>query len=70
MLTVTVKRDFPILDHASNIRILNSTQSSTGRIVVGDDLSLGYRFLRCDHSLLGGRWIQEKESGETKLGES
>jgi hypothetical protein len=62
--------EYPILHQAANIRILNSTQSITGRIVVGDNLSLGYRFLRCDHSLLGGRWIKENEAGKQMLGDS
>jgi hypothetical protein len=70
LLAVTRKPEYPILHQAANIRILNSTQSITGRIVVGDNLSLGYRFLRCDHSLLGGRWIKENEAGKQMLGDS
>lgn len=49
--------------------ILNSTQSITGRIVVADNLKDGYRFLRCDHSLLGGRWIMRGSVGGREGGE-
>lgn len=30
----------------------------TGQIVVGEELSRGFRFLRCDASILGGRWVR------------
>lgn len=61
---------FTALD--GNLRILNSTASTTGRIVVADNLVDGYRFLRCDHSLLGGRWMRQSASdGEgVELGDS
>ncbi|KAI5119168.1 hypothetical protein M0805_008651 [Coniferiporia weirii] len=39
------------------LRILSSTPSITGRIVVGEDYTHGFRFLRADHSLLGGVWV-------------
>ncbi|KAH8115415.1 S-adenosyl-L-methionine-dependent methyltransferase [Phellopilus nigrolimitatus] len=39
------------------LRILSSTPSVTGRIIVGEDYTHGFRFLRADHSLLGGVWI-------------
>lgn len=53
--------------------MLSSEQSRTGRVVVGDNLKDGYRFLRCDHSILGGRWFREREvNGEktVELGDS
>ena len=42
------------------LRILSSEPSVTGRIVVGEDYNHGFRFLRADHSLLGGVWIGDK----------
>lgn len=54
--------------------MLSSEQSFTGRVVVvGDNLKDGYRFLRCDHSILGGRWFRERENNGEKtveLGDS
>ena len=46
------------------LNILNSTQSLTGRVMVADNLEYGYRFLRCDHSLLGGRWVRLDHHGK------
>ena len=42
------------------LRILSSTQSITGRIVVAENYEHGFRYLRADHSLLGGVWIGDK----------
>ncbi|KAJ9123297.1 hypothetical protein QFC22_001495 [Naganishia vaughanmartiniae] len=61
---------YPIVSLKGGVRILNSTQSVTGTVVVGENLVEGYRFLRCDHSLLGGRWIKENERGATLYGDS
>jgi hypothetical protein len=55
---------------APGIRILNSTRSITGQIVVAENVEYGYRFLRCDHSLLGGRWAREGKDGQTEFGDS
>ena len=55
---------------APGIRILNSTRSVTGQIVVAENMEYGYRFLRCDHSLLGGRWAREGKDGQTEFGDS
>lgn len=48
----------------SNLRILNSTNSITGQIVVGEifpgkdsPYSRPIRYLRADHSLIGGVWL-------------
>ncbi|WVO16164.1 hypothetical protein L204_103834 [Cryptococcus depauperatus] len=51
------------------LRVHTSERSITGQIVVADNLRDGYRFLRCDHSILGGRWIREKEidGGQKKV---
>ncbi|TIB74010.1 S-adenosyl-L-methionine-dependent methyltransferase [Wallemia mellicola] len=37
--------------------ILDRTQSVTGQIIVGEDLNQGFRYMRADHSLLGGLWV-------------
>lgn len=39
------------------LRVLSSIPSVTGRIVVGEELKHGLRYLRADHSILGGVWI-------------
>jgi hypothetical protein len=55
---------------APAIKILNSTRSLTGQIVVGENVEYGFRFLRCDHSLLGGRWVRKDKDGQDEFGES
>lgn len=65
------------------LRILSSEPSVTGRIVVGEDYTHGFRFLRADHSLLGGVWVGDRylakmdegaefvrDKNGTRLGES
>ena len=42
------------------LRVLSSTPSVTGQIVVADDFDHGFRFLRADSSLLGGLWIGQR----------
>ena len=42
------------------LRVLSSVPSVTGRIVVGEELKHGLRYLRADHSILGGVWIGER----------
>jgi hypothetical protein len=61
---------YPIVSVKGGLRVLNSTQSVTGRVVVAENIADGYRFLRCDHSLLGGRWIKENERGVMLYGDS
>jgi hypothetical protein len=46
-----------------SLRILHSEQSLTGQIVIGENLKDGYRFMRCDHSILGGRWTRDIPEG-------
>ncbi|KAG8901881.1 hypothetical protein FRB99_005021 [Tulasnella sp. 403] len=41
------------------VRILAAADSVTGMVLVGESLNSGFRYLRCDHSLLGGVWIGE-----------
>ena len=63
----------PYVTSDDQIRVLSSEQSLTGRIVVAENLRDGYRFLRCDHSILGGRWIRQVPDGaemRTDLGDS
>ncbi|OXB39897.1 hypothetical protein J007_00319 [Cryptococcus neoformans] len=63
----------PYVTAHGELRVLSSEQSFTGRVVVGDNLKDGYRFLRCDHSILGGRWFRERENNGEKtveLGDS
>ncbi|KAL0250486.1 hypothetical protein I308_102664 [Cryptococcus tetragattii IND107] len=67
------ERSDPYVTAHGELRVLSSEQSLTGRVVVGDNLKDGYRFLRCDHSILGGRWFREREvNGEktVELGDS
>lgn len=49
--------------------ILYRAQSNSGLIIVGEHHSpqLSYRFLRADHSLLGGRWIGQAASVANEL---
>lgn len=60
LLPPTVPRSLPYTHPSGLLRILSSEQSVTGRIVVAEDYNHGFRFLRADHSLLGGVWIGEK----------
>lgn len=46
------------------LRVLHSEQSLTGQIVVAENIRDGYRFMRCDHSILGGRWMRELPDGQ------
>ncbi|WVF71495.1 hypothetical protein IAT40_006301 [Kwoniella sp. CBS 6097] len=49
----------PYVTANGDLRIISSERSLTGQIVVAENLKDGYRFLRADHSILGGRWIRE-----------
>ncbi|KAG8844474.1 hypothetical protein FRB91_002595 [Serendipita sp. 411] len=51
------------------VNLLARTDSVTGAIVVGEYVEEGIRFLRADHSILGGRWIGDRAHGES-LGDS
>ncbi|KAK4054190.1 hypothetical protein OIV83_001216 [Microbotryomycetes sp. JL201] len=60
----------------TNVKVLASQQSVTGRIVTAETESRGmrFRYLRSDHSLLGGLWVgpaedeirRESRSGSTE----
>ncbi|KZV96373.1 S-adenosyl-L-methionine-dependent methyltransferase [Exidia glandulosa HHB12029] len=47
----------PYTDSTGVARIIAASTGVTGRIVVEENLEMGFRFLRADHSLLGGQWI-------------
>ena len=53
--------------HNSQLDILFSKKSNSGRIVVGDahtDSGYTYRYLRADHSILGGQWLWNVSDGK------
>lgn len=56
----------PYLAANNTLRVLSSEKGLTGQIVVAESLTSGYRFLRCDHSLLGGRWMRERPTSGAK----
>nr|XP_019046368.1 hypothetical protein I302_05112 [Kwoniella bestiolae CBS 10118]OCF25298.1 hypothetical protein I302_05112 [Kwoniella bestiolae CBS 10118] len=58
----------PYVTANGELRLISSERSLTGQIVVAENLKDGYRFLRCDHSILGGRWIREVEDKKEKSG--
>lgn len=54
---------------AQDFVILARQESLTGYISVLDNLKDGYRVMRCDHSLLGGEWLQRETSHAFRLQE-
>nr|XP_019011130.1 uncharacterized protein I206_04442 [Kwoniella pini CBS 10737]OCF49911.1 hypothetical protein I206_04442 [Kwoniella pini CBS 10737] len=58
----------PYITANGELRVISSEKSITGQIVVAENLKDGYRFLRCDHSILGGRWIREVEDKSKSTG--
>lgn len=54
---------------AHDFVILARQESLTGYISVLDNLKGGYRVMRCDHSLLGGEWLQGETSRVLRLKE-
>jgi len=71
----------PHLPTTNNIRFINTNllssgyslvarqESLTGYISVLDNLKDGFRVMRCDHSLLGGEWINKPEGHPAKFNE-
>ena len=51
------------------INLLARVDSCTGTIVVAEDVKRGFRYLRADHSLLGGVWVGEQALGK-EIGDS
>ncbi|KAF2482834.1 S-adenosyl-L-methionine-dependent methyltransferase [Neohortaea acidophila] len=43
--------------HSHNWSLLDRSWSNTGYLSVLENLDTNYRVLRCDHSLLGGKWL-------------
>lgn len=43
--------------HGIGYSLVDRQESLTGYISVLDNIDIGYRAMRCDHSLLGGEWI-------------
>jgi hypothetical protein len=63
----------PYIAANGQIRVLSSEKGITGQVVVAENLRDGYRFLRCDASLLGGKWMRTVQDGgrsSTILGDS
>jgi len=55
----------------TSIRVLDRAFSNTGLILVGEHMQEEFRFMRADHSLLGGRWVGKKIApGTNGLGDS
>lgn len=54
-----------------SVRVLARTYSVTGLILVAEHVEEQFRFLRADHSILGGRWIGKKVPPATQgIGDS
>ena len=51
------------------MNLLARADSCTGTIVVAEDVKRGFRYLRADHSLLGGVWIGKQAFGK-RIGDS
>ncbi|EJT96895.1 hypothetical protein DACRYDRAFT_119717 [Dacryopinax primogenitus] len=49
-----------------DVHVLARGESVTGTLVVGESKELGFRWLRCDASLLGGQWLDGAD--QEKLG--
>lgn len=51
-----------------------SVRGRTGQVVVADNRRDGYRFLRVDNSLVGGRWFEYEKNAQgsytPRLGDS
>ncbi|KAF8320325.1 S-adenosyl-L-methionine-dependent methyltransferase, partial [Clavulina sp. PMI_390] len=57
----------PIANSSASVRVLDREFSNTGMIVIGEDLSKPLRYMRCDHSILGGRWLYIPKPDQTPL---
>ena len=55
--------------HGQNFSIIARQESSTGYISVLENRVQGFRAMRCDHSLLGGEWIDQQSNPRSQLGE-
>lgn len=70
MLAIAGQRvvERPLMPFTHNgVTVLSSVQSVSGRVVV-EDVQLAehtMRVLRADHSLVGGRWLENGELGDS-----
>lgn len=55
--------------HARGFSLVDRQESLTGYISVLDNVRDGFRVMRCDHSLLGGEWINKPEGHPAVLNE-
>lgn len=62
-----VPHQYPYLAANGTIRILARSNSVTGMVLVAENLEAPFRYMRCDHSLLGGRWLVASETNKTNL---
>ena len=63
----TVSVNGTLLD--SNYALVARQESLSGYISVLDNLKDGFRVMRCDHSLLGGEWINKPEGHPARFNE-
>lgn len=55
--------------HSQGFSLIARQESLTGYISVLENTNEGFRAMRCDHSLLGGEWINQHGSSLSRLGE-
>lgn len=55
--------------HVQGFSLLARKESVTGYISVLENLDQGFRAMRCDHSLLGGEWVDRQGISRSQLGE-
>ena len=55
--------------HRQGFSLVARQESLTGYISVLENTKEGFRAMRCDHSLLGGEWIDQHGSSISRLGE-
>jgi len=56
---------YPYLTANGTVNVLARTQGVTGTIVIAEDAKMSFRYMRCDHSLLGGRWVIKAPMGDS-----
>ena len=55
--------------HDQGFSLVARQESFTGYISVLENVDEGFRAMRCDHSLLGGEWIDRQGASRSRLGE-
>ena len=55
--------------HSQGYSLVARRESLTGYISVLENLDQGFRAMRCDHSLLGGEWVDRNGFSRSQLGE-